>query len=54
MPKYPGSRPSTNVIERAGGPDRWRPPEADLRDPELRVWQWLQRPPVLPNQLSKR
>ena len=43
---YPGSRPSTNVIERAGGPDRWRPPEADLRDPELRVWQWLQRPPV--------
>ena len=43
---YPGSRPSTNVIERAGGPDRWRPTEADLRDPELRVWQWLQRPPV--------
>ena len=34
------------LIERAGGPDRWRPTEADLRDPELRVWQWLQRPPV--------
>ncbi len=43
---YPGSRPSTNVIDRAGGPDRWRPTEEDLRDPELRVWQWLQRPPA--------
>jgi pimeloyl-ACP methyl ester carboxylesterase len=43
---YPGSRPSTNVIERAGGPDRWQPSEADLRDPELRVWQWLVRPPA--------
>lgn len=43
---YPGSRPSTNVIERAGGPDRWQPSEADLRDPELRVWQWLKRPPA--------
>ncbi|MGE0099148.1 MAG: alpha/beta fold hydrolase [Hydrogenophaga sp.] len=43
---YPGSRPSTNVIERAGGPDRWRPSERDLCDPELRVWQWLQRPPA--------
>ena len=43
---YPGSRPSVNVVERAGGPDRWQPSEQDLRDPELRVWQWLQRPPV--------
>jgi pimeloyl-ACP methyl ester carboxylesterase len=42
---YPGSRPSVNVVERAGGPDHWRPTEEDLRDPELRVWQWLQRPP---------
>ena len=42
---YPGSRPSVNVIERAGGPDRWRPSAKDLQDPELRVWQWLQRPP---------
>jgi pimeloyl-ACP methyl ester carboxylesterase len=42
---YPGSRPSVNVVERAGGPDRWQPSEADLRDPELRVWQWLQCPP---------
>ncbi|WP_439606993.1 alpha/beta fold hydrolase [Hydrogenophaga sp.] len=42
---YPGSRPSVNVVERAGGPDRWQPSEQDLRDPELRVWQWLQRPP---------
>ncbi|RJP71919.1 MAG: alpha/beta fold hydrolase [Comamonadaceae bacterium] len=43
---YPGSRPSVNVVERAGGPDRWRPSEQDLRDPELRVWQWLQSPPL--------
>lgn len=42
---YPGSRPSMNVVDRAGGPDLWAPTEADLRDPELRVWQWLKRPP---------
>ncbi|WP_137920668.1 alpha/beta fold hydrolase [Hydrogenophaga sp. 2FB] len=42
---YPGSRPSVNVMDRAGGPDRWQPSEEDLRDPELRVWRWLQRPP---------
>ena len=42
---YPGSRPSVNVMERAGGPDRWQPTPDDLRDPELRVWQWLQHPP---------
>jgi pimeloyl-ACP methyl ester carboxylesterase len=43
---YPGSRPSVNVIARAGGIDRWRPTAQDLHDPELRVWQWLQRPPA--------
>lgn len=43
---YPGSRPSVNVVDRAGGPDHWQPSEDDLRDPELRVWQWLQRPPL--------
>ncbi|MCV0441090.1 MAG: alpha/beta fold hydrolase [Hydrogenophaga sp.] len=42
---YPGSRPSVNVMERAGGPDHWQPTPDDLRDPELRVWQWLQCPP---------
>ncbi|MDO9433894.1 alpha/beta hydrolase [Hydrogenophaga sp.] len=42
---YPGSLPSVNVIARAGGPDTWQPSEADLRDPELRVWQWLKSPP---------
>jgi len=42
---YAGSRPSLNVIERAGGVDHWEPTEQDLRDPELRVWQWLRRPP---------
>ncbi|MCW5670303.1 MAG: alpha/beta fold hydrolase [Hydrogenophaga sp.] len=43
---YPGSRPSVNVIERAGGIERWQPTAQDLQDPELRVWQWLQRPPA--------
>lgn len=42
---YPGSLPSVNIVERAGGADRWQPSEDDLRDPELRVWQWLRRPP---------
>jgi pimeloyl-ACP methyl ester carboxylesterase len=43
---YPGSRPSVNVMDRAGGPDRWVPTPEDLQDPELRVWHWLQRPPA--------
>lgn len=43
---YPGSLPSVNVIARAGGVARWQASEADLRDPELRVWQWLQHPPA--------
>ncbi|WP_084360605.1 hypothetical protein [Hydrogenophaga palleronii] len=43
---YPGSLPSVNAIRRAGGPEHWRPSEADLRDPELRVWQWLRSPPA--------
>jgi len=42
---YPGSRPSVNVVERAGGADVWQATEADLQDPELRVWRWLQSPP---------
>lgn len=42
---YPGSLPSVNIVELAGGPDQWQPSAEDLRDPELRVWQWLQRPP---------
>ena len=42
---YPGSRPSVNVVEHAGGADHWQATEEELRDPELRVWQWLQRPP---------
>lgn len=43
---YAGSRPSLNVIERAGGVDRWQPTAQDLQDPELRVWRWLQHPPA--------
>ncbi len=43
---YAGSRPSLNVIERAGGVDRWQPTAQDLQDPELRVWQWLRQPPA--------
>lgn len=42
---YAGSRPSLNVIERAGGIGRWQPTAQDLQDPELRVWQWLRQPP---------
>ena len=38
---YPGSRLTTNAIARAGGLSAWRPSEADLRDPEYRLWQWL-------------
>lgn len=43
---YPGSRPSVNVIERAGGIEHWQPTPQDLQDPELRVWQWLRQPPT--------
>jgi pimeloyl-ACP methyl ester carboxylesterase len=43
---YPGSRLTTNAIERAGGVDAWQPTPAQLADPEFRVWRWLKRPPA--------
>ena len=41
---YPGSRLTTNAIQRAGGVDAWQPGAEQLQDPEFRVWQWLKRP----------
>lgn len=42
---YPGSRITQNAIERAGGLAHWRASEAQLADPEFRVWRFLQSPP---------
>ena len=41
---YPGSRLTTNAIQRAGGLSAWTPSDADLKDPEFRMWQWLRKP----------
>lgn len=38
---YPGSRLTTNAINKAGGLDAWAPTEAQGRDPEFMVWQGL-------------
>lgn len=38
---YPGSRVTTNAIERAGGLAAWTPEDGQLADPEFRVWRWL-------------
>ncbi|MGE5472122.1 MAG: alpha/beta fold hydrolase [Bacteroidota bacterium] len=43
---YPGSRLTTNAIARAGGLAQWRATPEQLDDPEFRMWQWLQQPPV--------
>lgn len=43
---YPGSRLTTNAIARAGGLQAWQPSDAQLQDPEFRLWQWLKRPTV--------
>jgi pimeloyl-ACP methyl ester carboxylesterase len=43
---YPGSRLTTNAIRRAGGLPAWRATDAQLQDPEFRLWQWLQQPSV--------
>lgn len=40
---YPGSRLTTNAIERAGGLAHWQATSEELTDPEFRVWQWLQQ-----------
>lgn len=43
---YPGSRLTTNAIQRAGGLDEWWPTDEQLLDPEFRLWQWLRNPSV--------
>lgn len=44
---YPGSRLTTNAVQRAGGVDAWEPTQDQLQDPEFRLWRWLKQP-VLP------
>lgn len=43
---YPGSRLTTNAIERAGGLDAWHPTPEQIADPEFRTWRWLKKPPA--------
>ncbi len=42
---YPGSRITLGAIDRAGGLSDWQPTQAQLPDPEFRVWRWLKQPP---------
>ena len=41
---YPGSRITSNSIERSGGLSIWQPTSEQLRDPEFRLWNWLKDP----------
>ncbi|MEO8544721.1 MAG: hypothetical protein ABJA49_05545 [Betaproteobacteria bacterium] len=41
---YPGSRITSNCINRAGGLSDWQPTSEQLRDPEFRLWNWLKAP----------
>lgn len=41
---YPGSRLSTNAVQRAGGLDAWQASSEQLLDPEFRLWRWLKQP----------
>lgn len=47
---YPGSRITSNSIERAGGLSVWQPTPAQMQDPEFRLWNWL-KDPVWPAQV---
>lgn len=38
---YPGSRITTQAIRAAGGPGQWQLTEAQARDSEFLLWQWL-------------
>jgi pimeloyl-ACP methyl ester carboxylesterase len=38
---YPGSRITTQAIRAAGGPGSWRLSEAQARDAEFLLWQWM-------------
>lgn len=42
---YAGGRLTTNAIRRAGGLAAWRPEEAQMSDPDVRLWHGLQAPP---------
>lgn len=41
---YPGSRITSNSVERAGGLNNWQPTPEQLQDPEFRLWNWLKDP----------
>jgi pimeloyl-ACP methyl ester carboxylesterase len=41
---YPGSRLTTNAVQRARGVDLWQPTSEQLLDPEFRLWRWLKQP----------
>lgn len=43
---YPGSRLTTNAINRAGGLDVWQPTAEELSDAEYRAYRWLKAPPA--------
>jgi pimeloyl-ACP methyl ester carboxylesterase len=43
---YPGSRLTTNAINRAGGLDIWQATDNELTDPEFRAYRWLKAPPA--------
>jgi hypothetical protein len=45
---YAGGRLTSNAIVRAGGLARWTAPDAQLSDPDVRLWKWLQSPPPAP------
>lgn len=43
---YPGSRLTTQAIDRAGGLAHWQITPAEQQDPEFCIWHWLKRPPA--------
>lgn len=43
---YPGSRLTTNAINRAGGLDAWQATAAEMTDAEFRAYHWLKAPPA--------
>jgi pimeloyl-ACP methyl ester carboxylesterase len=43
---YPGSRLTTNAIDRAGSLDSWQATAEQLSDPEFRAYRWLKAPPA--------
>jgi pimeloyl-ACP methyl ester carboxylesterase len=43
---YPGSRLTTNAINRAGGLGLWQATDDELTDPEFRAYRWLKAPPA--------